>query len=272
MTPSATPIAATEANATEGARFKYGRIGGVHGSVERILTIRTDLKGMSVIDLACGDGRTTHLLRSLGAIVKPYDLFPELCLLDDRPESLDLQRKTAIPDEAADMVVLQEVIEHLPNQLFALQEIFRILKPGGEALITTPSRSSLVSKFSYLCFESETLKVPPCGPLESVWMQDRNSDKQYYGHLWLVGIQQLRTLAMLAGFKSLRIKRSNVSRSSMLLMIVFYPIVVLISLRALLRGYRSATTAIRRDRLEQFKLNVNPIMLTNKFLIAVLRK
>jgi len=55
-------------------------------------------------------------------------------------------------------------------------------------------------------------------------------------------------------------------------MIPFYPLVVLISLRALLRGYRGAATAVRRERLEQFKLNVNPINLTNKFLIAVLRK
>jgi SAM-dependent methyltransferase len=252
--------------------FEQVRSAGIHRNVERILSDRIDLKGKFVIDLACGDGRTTYLLRGLGAKVKPYDLFPEGYKLDDHAESVDIQSRTAIPDAAADMIVFQEVMEHLPNQLFALQEMFRILKPGGEVFVTTPSRSSLASKLSYLCFESETMKLPPWGPLESVWLHDAHSDRKCYGHVWLIGIQQLRTLALLAGFKSIEIKRSEVSRSSLFLMIPFYPLVLLISLRALLRGYRGAATAVRRERLEQFKLNVNPINLTNKFLIAVLRK
>lgn len=253
--------------------FEHARSAGIHRNVEEILSRRSDLVGKTIIDLACGDGRTTYLLRSLGASVEAYDLFPEICKLEVKPRPIDLQAKTSIADASADLVVFQEVLEHLPNQLFALQEIFRILKPGGELFLTTPSRSSLASKLSYLCFESETLKLTPWGPLDSVWLQDGAGDKKCYGHLWLIGIQQLRALAFVAGFKSIEIKRSELSRSSVFLMLILYPLVLLISARALLRGLRKAgDAAMRRELHEQFRLNVSPTNLTNKFLIAVLRK
>jgi len=253
--------------------FEHACSAGIHRNVERILSARSDLRGKAIIDLACGDGRTTHLLRSLGASVAAYDLFPEVCKLDDKPQWIDLQARTSIADASADIVIFQEVIEHLPNQLFALQEIFRILKPGGELFLTTPSRSSLASKLSYLCFESETMKLTPWGPLDSVWLQDGQGDKKCFGHLWLIGIQQLRTLAMVAGFKSIEIKRSEISRSSAALMLVLYPLILLISGRAFVRGLRKKRdAATRRELREQFRLNVNPFNLTNKFLIVSLRK
>ena len=115
--------------------------------------------------------------------------------------------------------------------------------------------------------------LTPWGPLDSVWLQDGHSDKKCYGHLWLVGIQQLRTLAMVAGFKSIEIRRSELSRSSAFLMLALYPLILAISTRALLRGLRkNRNPAMRHELHEQFKLNISPFNLTNKFLIAVLRK
>lgn len=267
------PVVAVTLPETTASPFEHARSGGIHRNVERILSARADLRGKAIIDLACGDGRTTHLLRSLGATVTPYDLFPEHYRLEDGARFIDIQQKTEIPDACADLIILQEVIEHLPNQLFALQEMHRMLKPDGEVLLTTPSRSSLASKLSYLCFESETMKLPPWGPLESVWLQDPGGNRKCYGHVWLTGIQQLRTQAMLAGFSAIEIKRSEISRSSLFLMIPLYPLLLLVSLRAWWRSRRKgADGATRHDLLERFKLNVSPVNLTNKFLIAVLRK
>lgn len=121
------------------------------------------------MDLACGDGRTTYILRGLGATVKPYDIMPEYCKLDGGAQFANIMEGLPIESESVDMVILQEVIEHLPNHLSALQEISRILKPGGELFITTPNRSSMASKFAYLCFESEILRGTPASAMESVW-------------------------------------------------------------------------------------------------------
>jgi SAM-dependent methyltransferase len=250
---------------------------GVFANAARILSMRNDLEGKRVIDLACGDGRTTYLLRKKGAIVSPYDIFPESCKLpDDTPQFADVGEVLPIADESADLVILQEVIEHLPNQLFALQEICRVLKPGGELFLTTPNKSSLVARLSYLCFESEVLKGTPWGSVDGVWGSD--GGRRYYGHLFLIGAQQLRALALIAGFSSIEIKRTDMSRSSAALMLIFYPLILLTSLRAVYRDWRkyqddpAHRARYRKEKLEQLKLNINPWNLTNKYFIAVLHK
>ena len=175
-------------------------------------------------------------------------------------------------------MILQEVIEHLPDQLFALQEIYRVLKPGGELFLTTPSRSSLVARLSYLCFESEVLKGTPWGCVDGVWGRDDSGERSYYGHLFLIGVQQLRALALIAGFRSIEVKRTDLSRSSVALMPLFYPLILLVSLRATYRDWRkypddpARRARYRNEKLEQLKININPWNLTNKYFIAVLRK
>ncbi len=251
---------------------------GVFANASKILLMRDDLEGKLVLDLACGDGRTTYLLRKKGAIVAPFDIIPEYYKLDDRVEFADLQQRLPIPDESADLAILQEVIEHIPNQLFALQEICRVLKPGGELFITTPSRSSLEARLSYLFFESENLKSTPWGAVDGIWGQDASGRRKYYGHLWLIGMQQLKALGEIAGFKSIEIKRTQLSKASVALMFLFYPFIFLVSIRALYRDLKKHRdnpdyrTRYLREKIEQFKLNISLRNLTNKYFIAVFRK
>jgi SAM-dependent methyltransferase len=263
--------------------FSFDHLGsnGIHADVNRILSARSDIAGKHVIDLACGDGRTTFLLRKLGAVVSPYDIFPEYSKLDDLPGFADVQQILPIPDKSADIVILQEVIEHLPNQLFTLQEIFRILKPGGELFLTTPSRSSLEARLAYLCFESENIKGTPWGSVDAVWGSDSSGGKKYYGHLWLIGVQQLKALSGVAGFHSMHVYATKCSKSSIVFMPFFYPLILLISLRALWRDIRNIRRRFsdpieineyRTEKIEQFKLNINMRNMLNKYFIASLRK
>ncbi len=264
----------TQNSQEQASLFEHAEAAGIHRNVRHILSQRQDLKGKAVVDLACGDGRTTHFLRSLGAVVTSYDLFPESCKLADKPAFVDLQAPLPIPDGSADLVVLQEVLEHLPNQLLALQEMHRILKPGGEVFLTTPSRSSLAAKMSYLAFESENMKITPWSALNSVWNADTVAgNRVYYGHVWLVGIQQLRTMALLAGFRRVEIQRTEISRSSVFLALIFYLPLLLISSRATWRALRKTSDVqMRAEIMVQFKANISLANLTNKFLIATLRK
>lgn len=87
----------TAATAAPASPFEHARSRGIHRNVEQILSARTDLRGKVIIELACGDGRTTHLLRSLGATVTPYDLLPQSYQLEDTALPIDIQRPTAIP-------------------------------------------------------------------------------------------------------------------------------------------------------------------------------
>ncbi len=51
---------------------------------------------------------------------------------------VDLNRKFPFKDGIADFVIFTQVLEHLPDSLFTLSEIYRILTPGGKFFITVP--------------------------------------------------------------------------------------------------------------------------------------
>ncbi|MFZ0773645.1 MAG: class I SAM-dependent methyltransferase [Candidatus Sulfotelmatobacter sp.] len=52
-------------------------------------------------------------------------------------------QKAALPSESFDVVTLMDVIEHVPEPVELIAEIYRILRPGGVLLIVTPNFGSL---------------------------------------------------------------------------------------------------------------------------------
>jgi 2-polyprenyl-3-methyl-5-hydroxy-6-metoxy-1,4-benzoquinol methylase len=76
-----------------------------------------------------------------------------------RPESLqseiqwiqaDLNYSMSVPDASFDVIVSTEVIEHLENPRAIFREFYRLLRPGGKLLITTPNQESLRSLSSLI--------------------------------------------------------------------------------------------------------------------------
>src|SRR4051812_608157 len=121
-------------------------------------SIRDELKGKIVLDLAAGSGVTTEILLELGAKVEAFDLFPEYFMIKEiECKRADILDRMPVDDGYADYIICQEGIEHFADQMKAFKEFNRILKPGGKLIITTPSYSNLKAKFSYLLFECEDL-------------------------------------------------------------------------------------------------------------------
>lgn len=54
-----------------------------------------------------------------------------------------------VQNNSLDIVLCSEVVEHLPNPLPAIQEMHRVLKPGGYALVTTPNPRNLPEMVGY---------------------------------------------------------------------------------------------------------------------------
>jgi SAM-dependent methyltransferase len=52
----------------------------------------------------------------------------------------------SLADNTYDVVLSFQVIEHIQDDAYYLQEIHRVLKPGGIALLTTPNRSMSLSR------------------------------------------------------------------------------------------------------------------------------
>jgi SAM-dependent methyltransferase len=172
-----------------------------------------------------------------------------------------------------DAVICQEGIEHFSDQISAFKEINRVLKKNGTLLITTPNYSNLRSKLSYLLGESERFNsmLAP-NELDDIWMsQQEISSEIYYGHLFLIGIQKLRTYGKLVGFSIKQVHFTKAKSTSVLLMPVFYPFIYLsnrLALRKNLKKRKPADPAIRKVYKEIFKLSVNPKILVGSHLMV----
>lgn len=50
----------------------------------------------------------------------------------------DLREAWPWPDSSADFVLAQDIFEHLPDKRFTMNELYRVLKPGGKAQVIVP--------------------------------------------------------------------------------------------------------------------------------------
>ncbi len=242
--------------------------------VERHLRSRTDLRGSVVVDVPAGKGRTSSLLQELGAKVIPLDLFPEFFKVPGLEcRASDLMGTLAVEDGAADMVICEEGIEHLPDQLHALREFNRVLKPGGSLIIMTPNYSHLRAKWSYFLTESELYNRLPPNELDSLWHSE--GGRQYFGHAFLIGIQRLRTLAVVSGFDLARVMPSHVSWGSLLLGIT-YPLIAATTAYAYRRNMRKNDYIDEQERRKTYgevaRLNLHPSILFGKQIFVEFKK
>ena len=116
-------------------------------------TNQPDGIGGHVLDVGSGDGLFSHLFALEGCDVIGIDPEPEgvavaqkMCAQQTYPEGrhapdFRVGRGDAIPfeDGTAACVSLFDVIEHLNNPIGVLNEIARVLKPGGHFVCVTPA-------------------------------------------------------------------------------------------------------------------------------------
>lgn len=187
-----------------------------------------DFKGKVVVDMPAGNGVTSARLREFGADVIALDLFPEFFQVPGLTcQRVDLSDRLELGDASVDWIIFQEGIEHLPDQLRILRECARVLKPGGRMILTTPNTSNLRSKLAHFLLEAETLRVLPPNEVDSVWATDgtsgTDSSRVYFGHLFSIGIQRLRTLGKVAGLDVAYVHPARVNWTSFSLFVLTAP-------------------------------------------------
>jgi ubiquinone/menaquinone biosynthesis C-methylase UbiE len=243
-----------------------------------LINIKNDLKNKIILDIPAGDGATTEILVEIGAKVEAYDLFPEYFMLKDfECKRADIIDKIPVTDNYADMLICQEGIEHFSDQLKVFKEFNRVLKQKGELIITTPSQSNLASKFNYLLFESETSKLMPPNEIDDIWMADKNLTSEiYYGHIFLVGLQKLRIIGKLTGFKIKEIKYVRLSKGSLFLFPFFYPIIFISSYLRYFKNLKKNIDVPKEHKIkvykEQLAINLNPSNLINHHTFIIFEK
>ena len=112
----------------------------------RLADIKTNEK---ILDLGCGDGKfsniyfknttATDIAKMAGNLTKAPFLVSDATCLPFMKESFD-------------KIFCSEVIEHFPDKYYvrkAIKEMYRVLKPGGFAIISTPNENSLIGMIRY---------------------------------------------------------------------------------------------------------------------------
>ncbi|MFT3871713.1 MAG: methyltransferase domain-containing protein [Nocardioides sp.] len=124
-----------------------------------MLTVDFDRLGLRpgdrVLDLGCGAGRHAFEMYRRGADVIAFDqdpdelaavgeLFAAMRAAGEVPEGAEADTKEgdalALPfaDGEFDRVVAAEILEHVPADIQALEELVRVVRPGGTVALTVP--------------------------------------------------------------------------------------------------------------------------------------
>jgi 2-polyprenyl-3-methyl-5-hydroxy-6-metoxy-1,4-benzoquinol methylase len=133
-------------------------IGYSEPSLKRVV-LRTalSLPGQDVVELGCGPNPVTlFALAARGRNVTAVELSADFCRnASQLAERHDLPIRfvnapadsTTLESEAFDLVLMTEVLEHVPDEHAALAEVHRIMRPGGRLLISVPNAESLVQRY-----------------------------------------------------------------------------------------------------------------------------
>jgi SAM-dependent methyltransferase len=122
---------------------------------KRTISVFTDkigrissLKGDHLLDVGCGDGSFTIPLAENFGKVTAIDV--QQPFLDAFAKKVSGQQKFRILNMSAEMMefhgstfdtlITIETIEHIPDLEKAAREFYRVLKPGGDLVITCPNR------------------------------------------------------------------------------------------------------------------------------------
>ncbi len=124
------------------------------GRIEAVLASRIgDLGSKDILDIGTGAGIiASHLARAARSLLS-VDVVDERVVRDFEfrlvtSETLPAER------ESFDVVVSNQVIEHLDHPQVHLQEIRRVLRPGGVCYLATPNRFAIIEPHFRLPFLS----------------------------------------------------------------------------------------------------------------------
>jgi ubiquinone/menaquinone biosynthesis C-methylase UbiE len=141
--------------------------------VKTIIENEVPCSGLKILDLGSGEGGSSASLASDNKVVS-FDI-NKMRLLRQNQHSKDFLKilgdASSLPfkDKLFDLIIMQDVIEHLPSAEKTFTEVKRILKTGGLIYLSTPNKFSLFN-----------IVADPHWGFPFVSLMNRDQQKKYF--------------------------------------------------------------------------------------------
>ena len=217
----------------------------------------------TLLDVPAGEGALTVRLLSLGFDVKCCDLHPKIFGLPDvEIKPGDLSQTLPYPDGSFDYITCIEGLEHIENPHQALREFSRILRPGGQVIVSVPNILNIDERFKWLLYGYTSHFKPLSREYLNGLSDDLIGAEEIALHINPIAYTELRYILEKYGFEVQGLHRDKPKKNAW----VYRPIVGLIRM---LNRFQSE--ARRRERWSA-ELQSDEILLGGNTLIIHARK
>lgn len=227
---------------------------------------------LDVLDLSCGRGELLSRLAKEGCRVRGSHYRPDdYKLKANEPlytagftidAGIDLTQPLPYETASRDVVLLSEVVEHLPNWMPVVREAARVLRTGGHLILSTPNIHRLHSRLQFFFTGTHKLIRRRAG-----W--DLQADDLYAYHINPVDFPLLHTVLYQEGLlvRALNFTRFKLQHAWML---ALYPLLATFTWLELRKAIDSDIQRAGARDLRRWMLR--PAALASEQLLVVARK
>lgn len=159
-----------------------------------------------ILDLPCGEGAFSKRMLESGANIFSADCANIIKIPHPQFSVVDMNERLPYADGMFDAVVCIDGIEHIEKTFDFIRECGRIIRKGGELIISTPNLTALRSRWRYLLTGFHQGEKTPLD----------ESEYTPYHHLSLVSFPELRYRLHANGFKVTAVRTNRVKAVSWL--------------------------------------------------------
>lgn len=230
----------------------------IHARVAEILGAQP-VRG-ALLDVPAGEGALAARLLRLGFDVRCCDLYTEIFRLTEvEIRRGDLNASLPYEDGSFNFVACVEGLEHVENPQAAVREFARLLKPGGQLIVTVPNILNVEERVKWLLYGYTSHFKPLSGEALARVRAEFGPREEIALHVNPISYSELRYTLEKYGFELRKIYRDKPKAN----LWAYAPLVALLRLVARLTPERK-----RRERWAD-ELQSDELLLGGNTLIAL---
>jgi 2-polyprenyl-3-methyl-5-hydroxy-6-metoxy-1,4-benzoquinol methylase len=224
--PAVTPPAVAANQSQRGATPAPLAHQAIHDTVVRILEKHS--RG-SLLDVPAGEGALAGRLIAAGFEVHCCDLYSEIFRLAGvEIRRGDLNKELPFGDRSFDYITCLEGLEHIENPQQAIREFARLLRPGGQLVVSVPNILNVEERLKWLLYGYTSHFKPITREQVARLRAEYDNREEIAAHVNPIGYSELRYILEKNGFQIASVHRDKPKAHAWL----YWPIVALIRLIA----------------------------------------